>query len=67
MNEGLGVAWVVHGMCAGSAWKVHGKCVESVWEVLGKCVGSAREVSGKVFLAVVGSAELSANSCRTAR
>ena len=46
---------------------VGGKCLESVREVLGECVGSAREVFGKAFLKAVGSAELSANTCGTAR
>ena len=63
MNKGLKVAWAVRGKCAGSVWKVHGKCVGSAWEMCGKCTGSV----GDFFLEVVGSAELSANTCRTAR
>ena len=42
-------------------------CVESVWKVPGgKCVESAWEVLVEAVLEVVGSAELSANTCKTA-
>ena len=46
-----------------SVWKVHG----SVWQAPGKCVGSAREVSEEAVLGVVGSEELSANTCEPSR
>ena len=67
MNGGLGVARAVRGKCAGKVWKLHGERVESVCEVPGECVGSAREVSRKVFGEVLGSAELSASTCKAAR
>ena len=51
----------------GSAQKRWRGWVGSAWEACEKCLGNAREVSGEAFLEVVGSAELSANTCGTAR
>ena len=55
----------VPGKCVGSVLEVGGECVGSVWEVPAECVESAREVSGEVVLEVVGSVELSPNTCKT--
>jgi len=45
----------------GNVWEVCGECVGSAWEMCGKCAGSV----GEGVLEVVGSAELSANICKT--
>ena len=60
-GKGVGSAREMCGKCLGNVWEVCGECVESVWEVRGKCVGSAREA----VLEVVGSVELSPNTCKT--
>jgi len=54
----------------GSVWKVRGKCVEVCRECVGsawECMGSAQKVLMEAVLEVVGSAELSANTCEFAQ
>ena len=67
MSKGSGVTQAVPGNCVESVTGACEKCTGSVWEVCEECLGNAQEVSGKAFLEVVGSAELSANTCKTAR
>ena len=49
------------------AQEVSGEGTGSVWELPGECLQSAREVLVEAVLEVVGSAELSANTCKTAQ
>ena len=49
------------------AQEVSGEGTGSVWELAGECLQSARGRLVEAFLKVVGSAELSANTCKTAR